>query len=74
MANLGRAVQQLRSERDRLQTQIDQLDKAIRTLAGLNGSGRRSRGGGARQMSAAARKRIAAAQKARWAKWKASHY
>ena len=73
MPNFGRAVEQLRSERDALQQEIDQLDKAISTLQGLGGLGRTERRGGKRRLSAAARKRIADAQKARWAKWKAKN-
>ena len=72
MPNLRRAVEQLRSERDALQQEIDQLDKAISTLKGLSGLGRTERRGGKRHLSAAARKRIADAQRARWAKWKAT--
>ena len=70
MPNLGRAVVQIRRERDAVQQEIDQLDKAISTLESLNGSGRTELRGGKRHLSAAARKRIADAQKARWAKWK----
>jgi hypothetical protein len=62
MANFGAVLEQLKTERAR-------LDKAIEALSGLAGTS--SNGGGKRRLSAAARARIAAAQRARWAKFKA---
>ena len=78
MSNLANVVQQLRKERDQAQRRIEQLDGALKALAGLSGvrgttvgRGRGQRPSGTRRtMSAAARKWIAAAQRARWAKWK----
>ena len=78
MSNLANVVQQLRKERDQAQRRIEQLDGALKALAGLSGvrgttvgPGRGQRPAGTRRtMSAEARKRIAAAQRARWAKWK----
>jgi hypothetical protein len=68
MTNLSSVVSQLRKERTQVQVQLDELERAISALQGLN-SGSRSARGGPRRLSASARKRIAAAQKARWAKW-----
>jgi hypothetical protein len=78
MSNLAKVVQQLRQERDQAQRRIEQLDGALKALAGLSGvrgttvgrSGGQRPSGTHRTMSAEARKRIAAAQRARWAKWK----
>ena len=69
MVNLSQAVKQLHKERQRVQSQLNQLDSAIKALNGSSGNHRRS-SGPRRVMSAAARARIAAAQRARWAKWK----
>jgi hypothetical protein len=72
MANLTNALQQLREERERAQSQVEKLDSAISVLEDLvGGNGSRtvrisSRGG--RVVSAIARRRMAAAQRARWAK------
>lgn len=77
MAPLDRALQELQSERSRLENQLHRLDAALNALNSVNGAGRgrgRRRTAGKRvgrpqrHMSAAARRRIAAAQKARWAK------
>jgi hypothetical protein len=78
MSNLAKVVIQLRRERDKAQKTVEQLDRALMALGGLNGlrkgaSGAQKFGMKARTMSAEARKRIAAAQRARWAKWKANH-
>jgi len=78
MSSLANVVQQLRKERDQAQNTIEQLDEALKALAGLDGVRRTTGGRGVAQasaqkrrpMSAEARKRIAAAQRARWAKWK----
>ena len=74
MLNLTKAVQQLKQERDQARNKLEQLEEALKVLAGLAGVKQGSaRGRGKRRtMSAAARKRIAAAQRARWAKWKAA--
>ena len=72
MANLSKAIKDLRAERDRVAGKLDKLDKAISVLGNLEGGrglGRASTG--RRRLSAAARNRIARAQKLRWAKWKA---
>jgi hypothetical protein len=77
MSNLAKVVQQLRQERDRGQNTIEQLEEALKALAGLDGvrktTGRRGAQASARKrrtMSDEARQRIATAQRARWAKWK----
>jgi hypothetical protein len=62
MGNLVDAVQQLRKERERLQTALQSVDAALAALGSSNGS--------SRTMSAAGRRRISLAQKARWAKVK----
>lgn len=71
MANLSKTLNDLRAERDRLSSQMDQLDKAIAVLGNLSGARGAGRRGIKRRLSAAARNRIARAQKIRWAKWKA---
>ncbi len=76
MATLTGVLQYVRSEQQRLQKELQQVEAALSALAGLGG-GRRGRPRGSKnvrrrgRMSAAARRRIAAAQRARWAKWKA---
>ena len=80
MANLNRALQELRQERNRAEREVERLDEAISVLDGLTGrnhAGRPARlgrtarmGRPRRRMSAAGRRRIAAAQRARWAKLK----
>jgi hypothetical protein len=72
MANLSKAIKDLRTERERLAGKLEKLDKAIAVLGKLDTA--RGVGGavtGRRRLSAAARNRIARAQKLRWAKWKA---
>ena len=75
MPNLGGIVRELKTQRDRAQREVEQLNAALRALGGLgnlDGRTTRVRGTGKRKhMSASARKKIAAAQRARWAKWKA---
>ena len=78
MSNFGRALQELRQERNRAEREVERLDQAISVLQGLtgrNGIERPARGGRTarmgrprRKMSAAGRRKIAAAQRARWAK------
>jgi hypothetical protein len=63
MTNLTSVFRQLKQERDRLESRLQQLKQAI---AALNGAGT----GLGRRISAAGRARIAAAQRARWAKAK----
>ncbi len=77
MANLTRVLQDLRSEQQRLQNDLQRVEGALTALVSLNGRGPGRPAGsrtvrGRRRMSAAARARIAAAQRARWAKWKAA--
>ena len=79
MSNLAHVVQQLRKERNRAQTRIEQLDEALKALTRFTGvlgtaqrQGPAQAGRKRRTMSAAARSRIAAAQRARWANWKAA--
>src|SRR5579864_7437093 len=65
-------VQQLRSQRNRAQAEVDRLDAALSALGSLNGTFRGVKAGrGRKPMSPAARRRIAAAQRARWAKLRA---
>lgn len=74
MSQLGAVLRQLEQERDRLASEMRQIEQAIKSLARVSGGERKS---GVRplrvrrSMSAAARKKIAAAQKARWAKFRA---
>ncbi len=75
MSTLDRAVNDLQSERSRLERELQRINAALSALSNLNGSGRvRGRRAGTptvrpqRHMSASARRRIAAAQKVRWAK------
>jgi hypothetical protein len=73
MADLTKALRQLREERSRTQNHLRQLDEAILVLGKVvSGSGRSKKDGrhAPRKLSAAARRRIAEAQKARWAKWR----
>ena len=82
MANLSRALNELRQERSRAKREVARLDEVISVLRGLVGGnhpGRPARGGRTarmgrprRRMSAAGRRKIAAAQRARWAKARAS--
>ena len=76
MANLSKALNDLRAQRKQLAGELESLDQAIGVLSRL-GSGSYAggrgvrRAGGKRRLSPAARRRIAEAQKLRWAKWKA---
>lgn len=60
----------LKSERDRLQKEVNKLNTAIKALGGGIGDGPATRSKRP-TLSAAARARIAAAQRARWAKVRA---
>jgi phage major head subunit gpT-like protein len=69
MANLTNALQQLRAERSRAQSEVEKLDQAISVIESLNGSGAsRKANRPTRIVSAASRRKMALAQKARWAK------
>jgi hypothetical protein len=71
MSNLTGALQELRAERSRAQSQLEKLDQAISVIESLNGSGPSANGTHpSRAISAASRRKMAAAQKARWAKIK----
>jgi hypothetical protein len=77
MSNLTKVVIQLRKERDEAQRKVEQLERVLAALGGLDGaqtrrSGTSKLGTKHGTMSAQARKKIAAAQRARWAKWKAA--
>jgi len=76
MANLSKALNDLRSQRKRVADELEKLDEAIAVVGKLNSGGYTgARGvrtlGAKRRLSPAARRRIAEAQKLRWAKWKA---
>jgi hypothetical protein len=73
MSNLKQVINQLHTERKKVQHELSRLDAAISALGHNNGSGaiRSFSSRPRRTLSASARKRIAAAQRARWAKWKA---
>jgi hypothetical protein len=60
-------IQTLKSERDRLQKDVNRLNAAINALGGSSSTGRIT-ASNRRTLSVAARARIAAAQRARWAK------
>src|SRR5579871_2602482 len=70
MENLSRALGQLREERQRAQSQLQQLNAAIAAIEGLMGRNHSTAGrnGIVRAVSAAARRRMAQAQRARWAR------
>jgi phage major head subunit gpT-like protein len=69
MANLTNALQQLRAERSRAQSEVEKLDQAISVIESLNGSGAsRKANRPTRIVSAASRRKMAQAQKARWAR------
>lgn len=61
-------LQTLKSERDRLQKDLNKLNAAIDALRGAASAGRTTGTGKRPTLSAAGRARIAAAQRARWAK------
>jgi hypothetical protein len=66
MGNLSAVVQQLRTERERVQKEVQRIDAALSALGSLRPNGSHY------TMSASARKKISLAQKARWAKQHAS--
>jgi len=69
MANLDNALQQLRVERSRAQSEIEKLDQAISVIESLNGTGSyRNANQPKRIISAASRRKMAQAQRARWAR------
>jgi len=70
MANFSNALQELRAERSRAQSQVEKLDQAISVIKSLNGSAPHKARRPARVISAASRRKMALAQKARWAKVK----
>jgi len=74
MPNLSGIVQQLQTQRDRAQMEVERLNAALVALGSTgNRNERRVRTVRKRKpLSAAARRKIAAAQRARWAKWKAA--
>lgn len=83
MSGLTNALQELRAERSKAQSQVEKLNRAISLMESLNGSGTSSFGKSSvgmssgrsqpatrpvRVISAASRRKMAKAQKARWAK------
>ena len=73
MTNLTNALEELRAERTKAQTQVEKLDQAISVIESLNGSAGSRKVGTQKAtsqhfVSAAARRRMSLAQKARWAK------
>jgi len=64
-------LQTLKSERERLQKEVNRLSSAIKALGGSASTGRNTATRRRPKLSAAARARIAAAQRARWAKIRA---
>jgi hypothetical protein len=69
MGTLSNALQQLREERKRAQSQVEKLDTAISVIESLNGLGPvRNTNQPTRVISAASRRKMALAQKARWRK------
>jgi DNA-binding PucR family transcriptional regulator len=69
MGNLTNALQELRAERSRAQSQVQKLDQAISVIESLNGSGSSQKTNQpTRVISAASRRKMAQGQKARWAK------
>ena len=75
MADLTKALRQLREERIRIQARLKLLDEVLdamsKVVSGSFGSQKEGKHA-SRKLSAAARRRIAEAQKARWAKWRSS--
>lgn len=74
MANMAQVMQDLKTQRSRVEQELQRLNEAISAVAKLLNSHSAPAPAAAkkpkvrRRLSAAARKRIADAQKARWAK------
>jgi DNA-binding PucR family transcriptional regulator len=69
MGNFSNALQELRAERSRAQSQVEKLDQAISVIESLNGAGTSGKTTQpARVISAASRRKMVEGQKARWAK------
>src|SRR5215475_757629 len=68
MTSLNNALEQLRSERSKAQSQLEKLDQAITAIESLNGSSAPRRAGLHRFISAEARRKMSLAQKARRAR------
>ena len=74
MSGLTIALQELRAERSKAQSQVEKLDRAISVMESLNGSGTSSAATShkatqpVRVISAASRRKMAKAQKERWAR------
>ena len=71
MTSLISALEQLRAERSKAQTQVQKLDQAISAIESLNGSVASRRTGG-RTISVDARRKMSLAQKARRARERGS--
>jgi hypothetical protein len=69
MGNFTNALQELRAELSRAQSQVEKLEQAISVIDSLNGSGSTQKTNQpVRVISAASRRKMAQGQKARWAK------
>ena len=69
MANLEKALQELRTERKQAQLHVQKLDQVISVIESLNGSGTSSDANPPKRIiSAASRRKMALAQRARWAR------
>ena len=68
--DISHIVEQLKSERDRLNEAIAALEGVKAPGGGRRRSAAKGRGRGRRHMSAEARRRISEAQKKRWARQK----
>jgi hypothetical protein len=66
MGNLSVVVQQLRTERERAQSEVHRIDAALAALGNLSSDGALR----PHTISASTRRKISLAQKARWAKQK----
>lgn len=68
MAGLSNALQELRAERTKAQSQVEKLDQAISMIESLNGRTSHKATRPVRVISAASRRKMAKAQKERWAR------
>jgi hypothetical protein len=68
MSNLNGALQELRAERSRAQSQVEKLDQAISVIESLDDRRPSGTNQPTRVISAASRRKMALAQQARWAK------